>query len=246
MATTNDIYDEAIKGSTLHSDEYAQEGHSNGVKVFTLLLTGCVAYMGFHFYQARTASTNVLDKTLVIQKEVVKERKIEPKIVREIKKVSPLEVTSAKVASIEINSDENEYLMALQSIENEISKEREVESLNPKVQMDLSLAMSSLTEDTKVANSTTYTEELKKEIGALPKKVVAKNSTMDEVRALEEAIQKDTIKAHKVIVKKGDTLEGLSDEFYGDAMNYKRIIASNENIDSSGLIYEGETIILPY
>ena len=236
MATTNDIYDEAIKGSTLHSDEYAQEGHSNGVKVFTLLLTGCVAYMGFHFYQARTASTNVLDKTLVIQKEVVKERKIEPKIVREIKKVSPLE----------INSDENEYLMALQSIENEISKEREVESLNPKVQMDLSLAMSSLTEDTKVANSTTYTEELKKEIGALPKKVVAKNSTMDEVRALEEAIQKDTIKAHKVIVKKGDTLEGLSDEFYGDAMNYKRIIASNENIDSSGLIYEGETIILPY
>jgi len=241
MATTNDIYDEAIKGSTLHSDEYEQEGHSKGVKVFTVLLTGCVAYMGFHFYQARTASKNTIDKTLVVQQDSVETDKIVPKIVPEIKKNIPIAVASA-----EINSEDNEYLMALQSIENEISKEREVVSLNPKVQKDLSLAMSSLTEDIKVVDSTNYTEELKKEIGVLPKKKVAKDSTMDEIRKLEKAIEKESIKAHKVIVKKGDTLERLSDEFYGDAMNYKRIIASNENIDSSGLIYEGQTIILPY
>lgn len=244
MSTTNDIYNEAIKDSTLHFDEY-NEGYSKGVKVFTVLLTGCVAYMGFHFYQARTASKNSIDKTLIVQKEVV-ERKIEPKIVREIKKVRPIELASAEVASVKVDSEDNEYLMALQSIENEISQESEIVSLNPKIQKDLSLAMSSLIEDTKVADSTDYTKELKKELGVLPKKMVAKDSMMDEVRALEEAIQKDNIKVHKVIVQKGDTLEGLSDEFYGDAMNYKRIIASNENIDSSGLIYEGETIILPY
>jgi len=127
---------------------------------------------------------------------------------------------------------------ALKSIESELTEERETLDLNPKRQQSLSTAMSNLVDDSSLADNTTYTKELKKEIGSEVKKIktpaaIANNSVKE--------------KARKIIIKKGDTLEGLSNKYYGDSTNYKRIIASNENLHTTDdTIYAGETILLPY
>ncbi len=225
MSTTNDIYNDAIKGSTLHSKEYANQRESSSLKVFTVLLIGCTAYAGFYFYNLKISKKEVIDTRLVVKTQSIK--KVDSRI-------AVIEKSSEK------SSDESDYLMALRGIESELSGDRETVNLNTSDQLNLSLAMGSLTEDTKVADDSSYTEKLKNEIGIVSQKKVV-NINIKEVEKRE-----DPIKAHKVIVKKGDTLEQISNDFYGDAKNYKRIVASNDSVDSSDLIYEGQTIILPY
>ena len=225
MSTTNDIYNDAIKGSTLHSKEYANQRESSSLKVFTVLLIGCTAYAGFYFYNLKISKKEVIDTRLVVKTQSIK--KVDSRI-------AVIEKSSEK------SSDESDYLMALRGIESELSGDRETVNLNTSDQLNLSLAMGSLTEDTKVADDSSYTEKLKNEIGIVSQKKVV-NINIKEVEKRE-----DPIKAHKVIVKKGDTLEQISNDFYGDAKNYKIIVASNDSVDSSDLIYEGQTIILPY
>ena len=225
MSTTNDIYNDAIKGSTLHSKEYANQRESSSLKVFTVLLIGCTAYAGFYFYNLKISKKEVIDTRLVVKTQSIK--KVDSRI-------AVIEKSSEK------SSDESDYLMALRGIESELSGDRETVNLNTSDQLNLSLAMGSLTEDTKVADDSSYTEKLKNEIGIVSQKKVV-NINIKEVEKRE-----DPIKVHKVIVKKGDTLEQISNDFYGDAKNYKRIVASNDSVDSSDLIYEGQTIILPY
>ena len=229
MSTTNDIYNDAIKGSTLHSKEYANQRESSSLKVFTVLLIGCTAYAGFYFYNLKISKKEVIDTRLVVKTQSIK--KVDSRI-------AVIEKSSEQIS--EKSSDESDYLMALRGIESELSGDRETVNLNTSDQLNLSLAMGSLTEDTKVADDSSYTEKLKNEIGIVSQKKVV-NINIKEVEKRE-----DPIKAHKVIVKKGDTLEQISNDFYGDAKNYKRIVASNDSVDSSDLIYEGQTIILPY
>lgn len=202
MSTTNDIYNEAVQDSSLHADEYTHNGQlSNGAKVLSVLLLGCVAYSGLYFYNQKMHATEAIDNSLVVKQELVSEV---------------------------VENDDSDYLMALKGIEHEINKEREPLKVNPKQQKDLMLAMNRLTDDSNVAE-TTYAEELNEEIGIVSKKKSAEASMVSEVKKTLESIE-----TRKIVVQKGDT------------MNAKRIIASNENIDASGLIYEGQTIILPY
>jgi len=165
----------------------------------------------------------VHNESLVVKREVVAKIEIKPELIASV--------------DVKSNSSEDAYLNALKSIESELTEERETVNLDTKSQMSLSAAMSNLTDETMIAENTTYTNELKKEIGSEVKKVetptaIAQNNVKE--------------KARKIIVKKGDTLQGISSEFYGDPMNYKRIIASNDSLNFDDTIYEGQTILLPY
>jgi nucleoid-associated protein YgaU len=221
MLDTNEFFEEAVKGSTLYSQEHESSDRSGmGSKVLSVLLLTGIAYIGFVYYSKTKSS----DEALVVKKEVVAQIKIKPEQI-------------AMADTHQSSSSEEDYLNALKSIESELAEEKTVH-LETKDQLSLSAAMNNLIEDTTIADNTTYAKELKKEIGVeveetKPSGVVVQNSTQE--------------KARKIIVKKGDTLQGLSSEFYGDPMNYKRIIASNENLHTTDdTIYVGQTIFLPY
>ena len=219
MLSTNDVFNEAVKESTLHINA---NGHLNrslmGSKVLSLLLLTGIAYVGLNFYTKTMKS-----ESLLLKKEIVAEVQEEPKLIASV--------------NIKKNSSEKEYLDALQSIESELIAERETVDLDVEKQMNLGAEMSNLINDSTLADNTTYTKELKKEIGSEVEKV-----------EIPTAVAQSSIKekTRKIIVKKGDTLQGLSNEFYGDPMNYKRIIASNDSLNIDETIYEGQTILLPY
>ena len=232
MLDTNDVFNDAVKGSILHSeDELDSKVKSKmGSKIVAILLISSVAVVGFNFYMPK----NTLDTDLVVSHETPIEVKAEvsKKIVAEVKvKSEPVEVAT-------VLDSEDEYLNALKGIEHELTQEREVATLDTEVQLELASAMSNLLDDDVVSENSTYMDKLQKEI-----KVEVENIETTRVIVHNEPNEKVL---RKVIVKKGDTLQGLSDKFYGDAMNYKRIIAINDNLNSNEIIYEGQTILLPY
>ena len=218
MIDTNDVFENAVRGSTLHSDDNNESNNSAmGSKLVSMVLLAGIAYVGFNYY---TKTSN--SEALVVEKKVV--AKIESK--------SDLVVS----VNTKTNHSEEEYLNALKSIESELKEEREPLNLDPAKQMNLSIAMNDLVEETSSTDNTTYAKELTKEIGV--EKV--NSSTKIAKNSIKE-------KARKIVVKKGDTLEGLSNKYYGDSTNYKRIIASNENLHTTDdTIYAGQTILLPY
>jgi len=219
MVSTNDVFNEAVKESTLHINA---NGHVNksllGSKVLSLLLLAGIVYVGLNYYTKTMKS-----EPLPLKRQIVAEAHVEPNLIATV--------------NIKGNNSEKEYLDALKSIESELTAERETVDLDVEKQKNLGAEMSSLIDDTTLADNTTYTQELQKEIGSEVEKV-----EMPTVVA-ESSIKEKT---RKIIVKKGDTLQGLSTEFYGDPMNYKRIIASNDSLHIDETIYEGQTILLPY
>jgi len=214
MVSTNDVFNEAVKESTLHINA---NGHLNksllGSKVVSLLLLTGIVYVGFNYYTKTMKS-----EPLLLKKQMVAELHEQPNLIATV--------------NIQSNSSEKEYLDALKSIESELTVKRETVDLDVEKQLNLGAEMSNLIENTTLADNTTYTKELQKEIGS-------------EVERVEIPIAVKE-KTRKIIVKKGDTLQGLSTEFYGDPMNYKRIIASNDSLHIDETIYEGQTILLPY
>ena len=220
MIDTNDVFENAVRGSTLHSEENGEFGKSlMGSKIVSVVLLAGIAYVGFNYYTQTMSS-----EPLVVKKEVVAKIQIKPELIATV--------------DVKPNSSEEAYLNALKSIESELTEERETVDLDTKEQMSLSAAMNDLIEETTVADNTTYAKELKKEIGVEEKKTNA-SSTAIAQKSVKE-------KARKIIVQKGDTLRGLSSEFYGDPKNYKRIIASNDSLNANDTIYVGQTILLPY
>jgi len=63
----------------------------------------------------------------------------------------------------------------------------------------------------------------------------------------KEISGKKEIKIFSIVVKNGDTLASLADEYYGDSMAYDKIIEVNINLtQEANTIYVGQTINLPY
>lgn len=214
MFDTNDVYNDAVRGSSVHTEENMTSSESLGSNILATILLAGIAYVGFNYYTSNYSMLSTVEKDLVVKNKLVAEIQVE----------SELQIVPR------IDNSEADYLMALRELESELVEKNENISLDTNEQMDLSLAMNDLMNDT--LDNTHYTNELRKEIGVELDKVV------------ETSIKKDS---RRVVVKKGDTLQSISDEFYGDAMNYKRIIASNASLNyNDTTIYEGQTILLPY
>jgi len=264
MFDTNDVFNDAVRGSTLHADDSPIES-GMGSKVVTMLLLTGITYVGFNYY----ASMSNVDKTLVVKNELVAEIQVESESLVQTK----LETMA------QLSNSEAYYLSALREIESELTEEREHVNLDTSEQLNLSSAMTDIMEDELLTNTTKYTNALRQEIGVEVNKVeksfssvmsefddtmlttnlneakefnglsLAMSELMDdketdvEVNSIGLNDSKDT---RVVVVKKGDTLQGISNKFYGDAMNYKRIIASNDSLLSNDTIYVGQTILLPY
>ena len=233
MLDTNDVFNDAVRGSTIHMDEDTVQSRI-GSKVVAMLLLSSIAVVGFNFYKpVNSDDTNLVVKTAkVAQNTLLKKNEV----IAKNELIAKIQTKSEQLVVAQVSDSEEEYLNALRGIENELNEERETVNLNAEDQLELSSAMSSLVDDS-LADASDYAQKLKQEIGVesdKPLKIAAVTS------------DKTTEDCHAVIVKKGDTLQGISSEYYGDAMDYKRIIASNDSLRTSDTIYEGQTIILPY
>jgi len=66
-------------------------------------------------------------------------------------------------------------------------------------------------------------------------------------RELDDNQENDKRDYRVVIVKKGDTLSTLSEKFYGNSMQFQKIINSNKHLtEQSYTLYVGEKINIPY
>jgi len=121
------------------------------------------------------------------------------------------------------HTSDDEYLNALNSMEVDILTNKAVDKkVDTNVRENLIDEMSLIVNDTILADNSKYTKQLTKEI-------TGKES--DRV----------------IVVKKGDTLASLSVKYYGNAMQYNKIIANNAGLTSdSSIIYAGQKIKLPY
>lgn len=215
MFDTNDVYNDAVKGSSLHAEKQLKaNGQSQiGLNILGAVLLMGTLYIGYYFYELKIATNH----SIVIENELV----------------AKIQMESEVHVGTEASTSEEEYLRALRDMESELSEESKEVNVAASEHMDLSSAMNNLITDTQFFDpekTSNYTQELRKEIAD-------KMSDIDFSTAKEE---------RKVVVKKGDTLQAISNRFYGDAMNYKRIIASNDSLIENEVIYVGQTINLPY
>ncbi len=187
MFATNNDYEEAIRGSSIHSYEHSRESKKKFfTKLLSLATTVGLLYIGFDYYQKLSLqkSQNLLDNTLLTKKvlEISSEESIQEESLQN--KLDEDEYLSALKHSSDITvqdvDNRDEYLVALESMEvdvlddfqpknlttSPISKAIETTNLN---QMDLGEAISNLVDES-VVNNSNYTNELKKEI-------IAKNSS---------------------------------------------------------------------
>jgi len=226
MFDTNDVFNEATRGASIHTEDNGDSEKSLlGSNVVAILLLAGIAYVGLNYYGATITTA---DKTLVVKNELIAEIQVESETLVE----SKLEVVA------KVSNSEADYLSALREIESELTEERENVNLDTTEQMSLSSAMNNLMEDKVLADNTEYTQKLQKEIGIELNEIADSASIIADNEMIKDS--------RTVVVKKGDTLQGISNKFYGDAMKYKRIIASNDSLISNDTIYVGQTILLPY
>ncbi len=224
FATDND-YEEAIRGSSLHAFEEREHKKRVLVKLLSFTTGAVLLYVGFNYYQED--SLQEIQNLKVSSEPLAKNKFDNSKLTQKV-----LEMGKDELVQSEAHKDK--YLIALENMEVDVlddsqpSKSISTPSISKGTttdsnQVDLTKAISNIVDES-VADNSSYTNELKKEI-------IAKNSSKSRV----------------IIVKKGDTLESISKKFYGNSMKYKEIMASNSNLlNDSGNIYEGEKIILPY
>lgn len=107
----------------------------------------------------------------------------------------------------------------------------EVDYMKALASMENELDNETVVDENEALDTASYISKLQKEIGVEGE--TEKEDTSKESRT--------------IVVKKGDTLQSIANRYYGNTQEYKRIIASNTALtNSNNIIYEGQTIILPY
>ena len=237
MFTKEDDYTRAIKGASIHAQEKAEKKKTFISKVFSLTTLALLGYVGFNYYDGNELKFSKTLPELALNQPSVIHATYTP-----IKLPESVQLEDDVDASLVLEEEQqkiaqDDYLVALDNMEVDILDDNQADASNlPSTanekavsiaQVNLSKQISSIVDEA-IADNSTYTTELKKEISPKSQKT-------------------DSIKSRVVVVKKGDTLASLSKKFYGNPLQYKKIIASNSNLfQHSHTIYEGQKIKLPY
>ncbi len=238
FATDND-YEEAIRGSSIHAHERKENKKRVLIRLLSFSTGAVLLYLGFNYYKQ-----NLLDEELKITSEpkIVHNLLDNSKISQEVSKIAnkeenvdkkdeyltALEKSKESPVATNVSLQDDEYLLALDSMEVDVlddskSKKEKDKNKDNLTQVNLNEAISNIVDKAMVDNSK-YTNELKKEL-----------------------VVKSKPKSRVIVVQKGDTLESISKKIYGNPMKYKEIMARNSNIlNNPSDIYEGQIITLPY
>jgi len=142
--------------------------------------------------------------------------------------LTPSKTTVLGVTKTADNAEESDvaFLKVLNSSEVDSVKEQSQLSLPVSQQSleHLNDSMKVLVSETNIQSASSYTEAISRE--------------------LED---KNEYQGRVIVVRTGDTLSSLAQEYYGDALAYDKIIRSNPHLkSSSSKLYAGEHIKLPY
>lgn len=124
------------------------------------------------------------------------------------------------VMGVSDTKSDSEYLEMLNSIEVEMS----TNDVSNK-ELSLSSAMNDVVNTSTIRDDSLYTQAISKEIDS---NVYHKNYRV-------------------ILVEKGDTLGSISEKFYGNSMEFDKIIEANEKLDkNSQVIHVGQKLNIPY
>jgi hypothetical protein len=130
------------------------------------------------------------------------------------------------VMGVSYTKSDSEYL--------EMMNRMDVDHLNQK-SLNLENAMGNLVNNSVLRDKSLYTQAISKEIDG---------TYYPPSKERDDIYHKNT---RVFLVKKGDTLASISEEFYGNSMMFDKIIKANKNLDKeSQIIHIGQKLNVPY
>ena len=253
FATEND-YEEAIRGASIHAYDRKEKKKRVLGKLFSLTTVAVLFSVGFSYYQEHSLQKfkEEVQNLMVSSEPLAKNVPDNSKLTQQVLEISQEESSEQK--SFQSSSEEDEYLSKLKHsadvpVQNLAQKDEylialdnmEVDVLDDFQPRSMPIALTSKATQATDLNQMNLSEAM----SDLVDEAIADNSNYTN-DLKKEIITESKSKGRIVVVKKGDTLESISKKFYGNPMKYKAIMASNSNLlDNSNVIYEGQEITLP-
>jgi nucleoid-associated protein YgaU len=232
---------------TLTTNETDTEEKKTSKKVLPILFgittVGVIGYFGFkHFDNEK------INHTQNIKTPTVNTEKKEPQEITTYTEELAITKDSQKIEEsvvATLSEQQAQAQLAQEKKQKEISKPipieqvKELKETPPKIEK-------SIEEEKIVLKKKEITQE-KKEI--IPEKKIVqkpKNVLKKEIKKKTYQLYYETIKPRVVIVQKGDSLASIAKRFYGNPMDFKRIVHANSRIRSHKTSLRlGEKIIIP-
>ena len=232
-----------------HNDNSTEEEDSKNIikPIVSIIAVGVIGYFGFNYLQ-QDAKKDIVQPNItkdITDTQIVKED------INTNNEKKELQITpTSKIEKVE------EKVVKKEKAEKEKSEEKIVEVKKEKVEKKVE----------KVKEKVTAIEKIEPKVVTTPTPIqvtknISKIENIDEMKAkvIKTLVQKSkhekTIKKvdkpkkpqyRIVTVRKGDTLASISKRFYGNPMEFKRIVRANRNIKrASSHLHIGQKIIVP-
>ena len=228
----------------IHNDneEYHQEEKKSPSRkilpaLFGITSIGIMGYFGFNYFDKESVNQteNNNTKTVIIEKK------------------EPKEITTY-IEELAIKQDAKiieDNVIATLSAQKEQAKEKEKEKISEPTPIK---TIEAIPKEIEIEKKEVEVENSPKKIEKKEEEVVVVAVQKKEIVKKEKIVQKkktnilkyETIKQRVRTVKSGDTLASIAKRFYGNAMDFKRIIRANPRIRSSKTsLHLGQKIIIP-
>jgi len=238
---------EIVKSPEPDNDNFNyDEDEKNIIKpIVSVIVVGIIGYFGFNYLQQDTKKditqpniTKEITDTQTVKEDVNiknEEKEIIESVIKEKKEpqITPTPIVKKIVKEEKVQ----EKIVKKEKVEEKVEKVKEkvtaIEKTEPKV-------ISTPTPVTKEVSKIENIDEMKAKVI----KTLVQKSKHKEIRKKVEKHKKT--KKPVVTVKKGDTLASISKRFYGNPMEFKRIIRANRDIKrASTRLRLGQKIIVP-
>ena len=228
MFNTKNEYNEEVEFSTIEGydrggDKIQSKSFLNK-SLFTLFIIGTISAVGYFGYN------------YFIQQE----KNISP-----MKAVMGISVTNESRDNLNKNNlNRDDIEKGLDTLyekeQNDIKQEQEIDDLVNQLLMAKETPTSSSKDISKELNGMVdmfYTQE------AIP---VELGNMVDDFYLENTPPEKSTKNSRYITIKEGDTLAGIAQKFYGNAMKYQKIVDANKRLQKDTNLYIGEKINIPY
>jgi len=160
-----------------------------------------------------------------------------------LKKDTKSQLPAQKVAVLGVSytSSKSEFSHDNEEVSNEEFSNEELMDILDDVEVD------NATEKQKVQSHNSDNSHLYDAMSQLVEATSIKSQSKYKEAISHELEEEEPFRGRVVIVKKGDTLSSLADEYYGNAMAFDRIIEHNQEVlASSHTLHVGEKIKIVY
>ncbi|CAA6804192.1 MAG: Unknown protein [uncultured Sulfurovum sp.] len=229
---------------------------------FPLLGVSAVIMLGYFGFKTFSTNSDTIDKSLQVTPMI--ENKEETKKVEVRKEELPKQEVKSNVQVHTVQEvfptkKEPEPTKKVALYTEELAQELTPKTTPPKKEEVKNSTTLPITIQTTVASKKTEEKEITPVIEkvvekpkvivqkAIPEKIVAKKTIPKKV--VEKKIKSTIVKRKPriITIKKGDTLNLIAQRYYGNSMDFKRIIRANKSLRSAkSSLKLGQKIIVPY